>query len=190
MLCKRQGAPQRQLHPQQYSSHSLDPQEAAALDSSAQLRPGYKWDQFLLIPDTPPAESGLKAFLNKLLPSWLLSTKPTPPALSQPQPLDSDGSEPVAVDNATWVPVLPAAIAWMMHDAEDRISESGIKLSKAQLLAKLTSVSYCQRNNIKAWNCSRSVLLCMRQFVCLRLHECGVLVCRGTPVAVYSLPLP
>ncbi|DBA78087.1 TPA: hypothetical protein ACH3X2_008060 [Trebouxia sp. C0005] len=155
VLCKRQGAPQRQLHPQQYSSHSLDPQEAAALDSSAQLRPGYKWDQFLLIPDTPPAESGLKAFLNKLLPSWLLSTKPTPPALSQPQPLDSDGSEPVAVDNATWVPVLPAAIAWMMHDAEDRISESGIKLSKAQLLAKLTSVSYCQRNNIKAWNCSR-----------------------------------
>ena len=163
--CKRQGAPQRQLDLQQYSNYSLDPQAAAALDSSAQIRPGYKWDQFLLIPDTPSAESGLKAFFTKLLPSWLHSTKPVPPALSQLQPVDSDDSEPVAVNNATWVPVLPAAIAWMMHDAEDRISESGIKLSKAQLLAKLTSVSYCERNNIKAWNCSRCVLLCMQQFV-------------------------
>lgn len=153
----RQGAPQRQLQLQQYRDYSLDPQEPAALDSSAQIRPGYKWDQFLHIPDTPPAESGLKAFLTKLLPSWLHSTKPTPPALSQLQPVDSD-SEPVAVNNATWVPVLPAAIAWMMHNAEDRINESGIKLSKAQLLAKLTSVSYCERNNIKAWNCSRCVL--------------------------------
>ncbi len=187
--CKRQGAPQRQLHLQQYSSYSLDPQAAAALDSSAQIRPGYKWDQFLLIPDTPTAESGLKAFFTKLLPSWLHSTTPTPPAVSQLQPVDSDDSEPVAVNNATWVPVLPAAIAWMMHDAEDRISESGIKLSKVQLLAKLTSVSYCERNNIKAWNCSRCVLLCMQQFVCLRLQKRAVLVCLGMAVFC-SLPLP
>ena len=177
VLCKRQGAPQRQIHLQQYSNPSLDPQEAAAFVSSAQIRPGYKWDQFLLIPDTPPAESGLKAFLTQLLPSWLHSTMPTQPALSQLQPVDSDDSEPVAVNNATWVPVLPAAIAWMMHDAEDRISESGIKLAKAQLLAKLTSVSYCERNNIKAWNCSRCVVLCTHQFVCLRLQKCEVLVC-------------
>ncbi len=188
MHCKRQGAPQRQLHLQQYSNSSLDLQEAAALDSSAHIRPGYKWDQFLLIPDAPPAGSGLKAFLKKLLPLWLHSTKSRPPALPELQPVDSDDSEPVAVNNATWVPVLPAAIAWMMHDAEDRISESGIKLSKAQLLAKLTSVSYCERNNIKAWNCSRCVLLCIHQAAYLRLPKCGVLVCPCMAV-LCALPL-
>ena len=71
------------------------------------------------------------------------------------QPSGNDDSEPVELNNATWVPILPAPIAWMMHNAEDRIEKSGINLPKAQLLAKLTSVSYCQRNNIKAWNCSR-----------------------------------
>ena len=66
-----------------------------------------------------------------------------------------DDDEPVGFTNSTWVPVLPSAIAWMMHDAEKRIDQAGVNLRKAKLLAQLTSVSYCNRPNIKAWNCTR-----------------------------------
>lgn len=96
----------------------------------------------------------MHALLTRLLPSWIMQPHHTfKDQLTQPS--GNDDSEPVELNNATWVPILPAPIAWMMHNAEDRIEKSGINLPKAQLLAKLTSVSYCQRNNIKAWNCSR-----------------------------------
>lgn len=154
VYCNLSEIEQKQGHLQQYQSYHSGQQDTAGYNSISHLRPGYKWDQFLPIKESTPVQSKLKAFLAKLFPSWLLISKPSPSADLQPQ-FVSEGDEPVALDNATWVPVLPAAFAWMMHDAEDRIDKSGIKLSKAQLLAKLTSISYCDRTNIKAWNCSR-----------------------------------
>ncbi len=71
----------------------------------------------------------------------------------------------------------------MMHDAEDRIEKSGVKLHKAQLLAKLTSVSYCARDNIKAWNCTRYIPLTAY----LRMH-CGML-CHGDLQCLRSVQL-
>lgn len=162
VYCDLSEVEQKQGHLQQYQSYLPGQQDTAGFDSTSHLRPGYKWDQFLPIKETTPAQSKLKAFLTKLFPSWLFVSKPSPSAHSQPQSAYDD-DEPVALDNATWVPVLPAAFAWMMHDAQDRIDKSGIKLPKAQLLAKLTSVSYCDRTNIKAWNCTRYVVLCLPQ---------------------------
>lgn len=153
----------RSQQPDRQSKHLL--QQAATQDwqehmgdtigsSIADAKPGYKWDQFLTIPEVPSRPHTLmSAVLARLLPSWIMHPPHTSDQLTQPS--SNDDTVPIELNNATWVPILPAPIAWMMHNAEDRIEKAGVKLSKAQLLAKLTSVSYCQRNNIKAWNCSR-----------------------------------
>lgn len=139
----------QQAASQHWQEHTQD-----TLSSTADAKPGYKWDQFLTIPEAPRQPRTLiNAVLARFLPSWIMHPPHTSDQLMQPS--GNDDTEPVELNNATWVPILPAPIAWMMHNAEDRIEKAGVKLSKAQLLAKLTSVSYCQRNNIKAWNCSR-----------------------------------
>ena len=147
-LCKRkQSDRQSRLSLQQAASYPSP-------EDTQQGPPGYKWDQYLTIPEAAHSQrSIMHALLTRFLPSWVMQS----PALSDQlmQPSDNDDTEPVELNNATWVPILPAPIAWMMHNAEDRIEKAGVNLPKAQLLAKLTSVSYCQRNNIKAWNCSR-----------------------------------
>lgn len=132
-----------------HQDSQLDP------NSIPNTRPGYKWDQFLTIPElTSNRRSVFQAFLAGLLPSWLRKL-PRNSSNELTQLSEMRETEPVELNNATWVPILPAPIAWMMHNAEDRIAKAGVNLPKAQLLAKLTSVSYCQRNNIQAWNCSR-----------------------------------
>lgn len=152
--CKRAQADQRSLNLSRGKSNAFG-QPGAVQDANKYVRPGYMWDQFLTQLECAPVQSKWKTFVTAVTPSWFLSARQQPVA-QLVQPADNDDSQPVAINNATWVPVLPAAIAWMMHDAEDRIKNSGIKMSKAQLLARLTSVSYCARDNIKAWNCTRS----------------------------------
>ena len=138
----------------------------------SELRPGHKWDQFLPVPEhsTDTFFSRLKQRVQTILTAW---TTAATPISSAKQALDNDSKiaaaasnsdaqlqdddEPVGFTNSTWVPVLPSAIAWMMHDAEKRIDQAGVNLRKAKLLAQLTSVSYCNRPNIKAWNCTRYI---------------------------------
>lgn len=155
-LCKsKQPDRQSRLLLQQAATYPWQEGTQQGVSSTADTRPGYKWDQFLTIPDaTHKPRSLMHTLLTKFLPSWVMQSHQT----SQDklaQPFGNDDTQPVELNNATWVPILPAPIAWMMHSAEDRIEKAGINLPKAQLLAKLTSVSYCQRNNIQAWNCSR-----------------------------------
>lgn len=151
--CKRAQADQHSLNLSRGKSKAFG-QLGAVQDTNSYVRPGYMWDQFLTQIECAPVQSKWKTFVTAITPSWFLSARQQPVA-QLVQPAGNDDSQPVAINNATWVPVLPAAIAWMMHDAEDRIKNSGIKMSKAQLLARLTSVSYCARDNIKAWNCTR-----------------------------------
>ena len=140
---------------QQDKDTLFEQQLITAQHAQSQLRPGYKWDQFLPLPEPAASKSAFGKRLTDLLPAWLLNTRHKAVAQEVLEPADNDDTQPVALNNATWVPVLPPAIAWMMHDAEGRMQKSGVNLPKAQLLAKLTSVSYCARNNIKAWNCTR-----------------------------------
>lgn len=137
-------------------------------------KPGHKWDPFLPVLEhsTPSALSGLRQHLHYFISRWLKPLAPfhTSETASQLDVVSvvlpttnlaianaslQEDDEPVGFTNSTWVPVLPSAIAWMMHDAEKRIDQAGVNLRKAQLLAQLTSISYCNRPNIKAWNCTR-----------------------------------
>lgn len=154
-LCKSKLPDRQSRHLlQQAATQHWQEHTQQTLNSTADAKPGYKWDQYLTIPEAPSKPRTLmNALLARFLPSWIMHPPHTSDQLTQPS--SNDDTVPVELNNATWVPILPAPIAWMMHNAEDRIEKAGVKLSKAQLLAKLTSVSYCQRNNIKAWNCSR-----------------------------------
>ena len=153
-LCK-QFTKQARLQLEQAIGYPAQQDTQVGLNSIPNIRPGYKWDQFLTIPEARTKQpSVFQAFLKRLLPTWLRQLRHTSNN-EQTQLSDIGDTKPVELNNATWVPILPAPIAWMMHNAEDRIAKAGVNLPKAQLLAKLTSVSYCQRNNIQAWNCSR-----------------------------------
>lgn len=172
IACRSQANPVQKLLAQQSDPSNLQTVQSWSLSNpSSQIapstcKPGHKWDRFLPIPEHTSASalSSLKQHLQHFFTSWLRpagaanhSAQHTSTAAARVAGDSSlqDDDKPAEFTNSTWVPVLPQAIAWMMNDAEKRIAQSGVNLRKAKLLAELTSVSYCNRPNIKAWNCTR-----------------------------------
>ena len=61
-------------------------------------------------------------------------------------------------NDSTLVPLIPVSWADQMSKAEALVGKGSDLWTKAQLMAQLTSLTYCGFDAVTAWNCSRRVL--------------------------------
>ena len=60
--------------------------------------------------------------------------------------------------DSTLIPTIPVSWADQMSKAEALVGKGSDLWTKAQLMAQLTSLTYCGFDAITAWNCSRWAL--------------------------------
>lgn len=76
-------------------------------------------------------------------------------------PGGEDESVPWTARNSSELtPLINKEVMWLLKIAEDRMKNATgfhFSLKTARHLAMYTSVGYCLHENIRAWNCTRSV---------------------------------
>ena len=88
-------------------------------------------------------------------------------------PGGEDESVPWTARNSSELtPLINKEVMWLLKIAEDRMKNATgfhFSLKTARHLAMYTSVGYCLHENIRAWNCTRSVaIFCVSKKGCKR----------------------
>lgn len=102
-------------------------------------RPGFKWDQYLPIPRDVVFEAELSTSDNIIA---MLEER-----------LHHTAGNMKDLNSSQLLPLLPVDIAWMIDYTERRMGRFNADVT--QTMARLTSVSYCEFQNVAAWNCTR-----------------------------------